>query len=93
MAVQPVNPVPKVTVGVAGTVELDGSVAVMVLPRTRLPIAEVVKPTLQVEEALAAADPGENETAVGVAAVMVIPEAGLTALVSSEVATLKVVLA
>ena len=93
VAVQPVNPVPKVTVGVAGTVTFELNVAVMVLPAASLPLAEVVKPTLQVEEAWAAVDPGEKETALGaVGAAITTFEPGLTALVSSAVATLKVVL-
>ena len=93
VAVQLVKPVPKVTVGVAGTVKSSGSVAVMVLPAASLPLAEVVKPTVQVEEAWAAVDPGEKVTAVGVvAAAITTLEAGLAAVVSCEVATLKVVL-
>ena len=91
VAVQPVNPVPKVTVGVAGTVTFELNVAVMVLPAASLPLGEVVKPMLQVEEALAVSGEPEKETALGAVGVMVTPEAGLTAVVSSEVATLKVV--
>ena len=92
VAVQPVNPVPKVTVGVAGTVTFELNVAVMVLPAASLPLAEVVKPTLQVEEAWAAVDPGEKETALGaVAAAITTFEPGLTTVTSCEVAALKVV--
>ena len=38
VAVQPVNPVPKVTVGVAGTVTFEVNVAVMVLPAASVPL-------------------------------------------------------
>ena len=76
VAVQPVNPVPKVTVGVAGTVTFELNVAVMVLPAASLPLGEVVKPMLQVEEALAVWGEPEKETALGAVGVMVTPEAG-----------------
>ena len=58
-----------------------------------MPLAEVVKPTLQVEEALAVWGEPEKVTAVGVVAVMVTPEEGLAAVTSVLVFTLKAVLA
>jgi hypothetical protein len=91
-AVQLVNPVPKTMVGVAGTVKAELKVTAMGLFAASLPLADVVKPTLQVETALAVWGEPEKVTAVGVVAVMVIPEPGLAATVSSEVATLKLVL-
>jgi hypothetical protein len=61
-----VPPVPdvKVTVGVAGTVKLVLKVAVTVFVAARAPVAEVVKPTVQVEVACATTEPGVKVTAV-----------------------------
>ena len=70
-------------VGVAGTVKLEMIVTAMVLAAASLPLAEVVKPTVQVEEALAAAEAGEKETAVGVVAPSIATlKPGLAAVVS-----------
>jgi hypothetical protein len=63
----PVAPDVKVTVGVAGTVKLELNVTEMVLPAAREPVAEVVRPTFQVEVAWATAEPGTNVTPVGAA--------------------------
>ena len=93
VAVQLVKPVPKVTVGVAGTVRPELKVAVMVLPAASAPLAEVVKPTVHVDVAPAVWGEPAKETAVGVVAVMVTPELGLTAVVSALVFTLKVLAA
>ena len=83
VAVQPEKPLGRVIVGVAGTVKLELIVTAMVLPAASLPLAEVVKPTVQVEEALAAAEAGEKETAVGVVAPLITTfEPGLAAVVS-----------
>jgi hypothetical protein len=92
VAVQLVNPVPKTMVGVAGTVKAEGIVTVMVLFAASAPVDEVLKPTLQVETALAAADPGEKVTAVGGVAAKIVTVLGLAATVSCEVDTEKVVL-
>ena len=45
------KPVGRPIVGVAGTVKAELKLAVMVLPAARCPEAEVLKPTVQVEEA------------------------------------------
>ena len=88
VAVQPEKPLGRVIVGVAGTVKLAGNVTAMVLPAASLPLAEVVKPAVQVAVEFAVCGEPEKETLVGVVAVMVTPEAGLAATVSFEVATL-----
>ena len=90
VAVQLVNPLTKVTVGDAGTLKAELNVAVMVLPAARWPLAEVVKPSVHVAVEFAVWGEPEKETAVGVVAVMVMPEEGLAAEVSPLVFTLKV---
>src|SRR5580704_8977702 len=82
VAVQPEKPLGRVIVGVAGTVKLAGNVTAMVLPAASLPLAEVVKPAVQVAVEFAVCGEPEKETLVGVVAVMVTPEAGLAATVS-----------
>jgi hypothetical protein len=60
----PVNPDPKVTAGVAGRTNPGANVTVTVLGAARAPAAELVKPTVQVEVAWAALEPGAKVTAV-----------------------------
>lgn len=86
----PVNPVPKVTLGDAETVNEGLNVTVMVLPAASAPLAEGAKPTAQGESALGNEEPGEKVTPVGVVAVMTTAEPGLAAVTSCEVARLKV---
>ena len=88
VAVQLVNALPRAIVGVAGTVNAEGSVTVMVLPDASAPVDEVVKPTVHVDVAWATVEPGVKETAETEVAVIVIAELGLTAVASCEVATL-----
>ena len=76
------NPVGRVIVGVAGTVKAEGTVTVIVLPEARAPVEDVVKPTVQVEVALAAVLAGEKVTLEVEVAVILIPELGLTAVAS-----------
>ena len=93
VAEQSTNPVGKVMVGVAGTVNAELKVTVMVLPEARAPLEEVVKPTVHVATAPAVWGEPENVTGVGLAAAdIVTPLPGLAAAVSSEVFTLNVVL-
>jgi hypothetical protein len=90
VAVQaPVNPDAYVTVGVAGTVKLELNVTEMVLVAARVPVAEVVKPTLQVEVAPAAVEPGVKVTPVGEVGVITTSLVGWP-MRSVEVATPKV---
>ena len=76
VAVQLVEPVPPVmeTTELVGHVKLEGNVSTIVLepPEERAPCAEVVKPTVHVEVSSPADEAGENVTAVGVVAVIVI---------------------
>jgi hypothetical protein len=60
----PVNPVGKVTTGAAGRTNPASNVTVTVFGAARAPAAELVKPTVQVEVAWAALDPGAKVTAV-----------------------------
>jgi hypothetical protein len=83
-----VNPDPQVIAGEAGTVKLELNVTEMVLVAARAPVAEVVKPTVQVEVAFATVEPGVKVTPEG--APISTGEAGLAGVVSAEVATLKV---
>lgn len=56
----PVKPLVKVTVGVNGTVKLVGNVTAKASPAASAPLAEVVKPTVQVAAACATLDDPEN---------------------------------
>jgi len=77
------------TVGVAGMVNPAGKVTEIVLPEARAPVEDVVKLSVQLAEVLATWELPVKETAeTEVAAVIVIPELGLTAVASCEVATL-----
>ncbi len=90
----PEKPVNVVTVEIAGTVVPVGKVTVIVDPALKTPVADGVRPIVQVVVAEAVVLVGTKVTAVGaVAAVKVIPLAGLTVAESEEVATLKVVFA
>jgi hypothetical protein len=84
----PAVPDVNVTVGAAGTVKPELNVTEMVLVATRAPAAELWKPTVQVEMALAAVEPGEKVTPED--APIRTGEAGLAGVVSWEVITLKV---
>src|SRR5208282_2696390 len=89
VAVQLEKPVGRVMAAPeVGMMKPEGSVTEMVLPTASLPLDEVVKPTVHVEVALAAADPGVKVTADTEVAVMVTADDGLTAVTSWEVATL-----
>jgi hypothetical protein len=88
--VQLVNPVPSTTVGDAGTVKLLLIVTETESVAPRLPLEEVVKPTVHVELALAVVEPGVKETAETEVGVIVIPEAGFVGVASFDVATLNV---
>ena len=92
VAPQPVKAAPRTIVGVVDENEKPvGSVAVMVFGLASAPpTVSVVKPTVQVEVACKAVEPGVNVTAE---IPMVWPAAGLVAAVSVDVATLKVVFA
>jgi hypothetical protein len=90
LTVQLVNPLPKVTVGEAGTEKAELKTTVMTSPAARAPLAVVLKATVQ----SAAAPPvwGEPVKATfvtAVAAVITTLEAGFPA-PSFDVATLKV---
>jgi hypothetical protein len=89
LAVQLVNPVPRMTDGEAGTVKAELNATVMVSPAARAPAEPVLNPTVQV--AVAAAVWGEpvKVTLVTLLA-MDTGEAGLAAAASFDVATLKV---
>ena len=91
VALQPVNPDAKVIAGVAGTVNELLKVTAMVLPATRAPVAEGVKPTVQVDVAVAVATPGTKVTPVGAlpTAVITTGEAGWPGAASGVVATPK----
>jgi len=85
------NPVAVVAVGVAGIANAGLKVAVMVAPADSAPVAEVLKPTVQVAVDPAEVGDPEKVTVVGaVAAEIVTAAVGLAATVSSEVATEKV---
>ena len=84
------NPVGKVMIGVAGTVNAELNVTVIVLPAARAPLDEVVKPSVQVAVEPAVCGEPEKVTAVTEVAVITTAEAGFAAAVSFEVATLKV---
>src|ERR1700733_9624149 len=86
-------PVPRTIVGDAGSLKLVLKPTVIVLPAASAPVEEVWKPTVHVEVALATVEAGAKVTEVTEVGVMVIPDVGLTAVTSCEVATLKVVLA
>ena len=87
------KPVGSVMVGVAGTVKLLLKVTVMVFPAASCPVDEVVNPTVHVEVALGVVEPGAKVTLLTEVAVMVTADAGLTAVASCEVASLKVLAA
>ncbi len=90
----PVNPLSVVTVEMAGTVVPVGKVTVIVDPALKTPVADGVKPIVQGVVAEAVVLVGAKVTPVtAVAAVNVMPDAGLTAVESDDVATLKVVFA
>ena len=92
-AVHVVNPLPKVTVGEAGTVKAGLKTAVMVLPAVRAPVELVLKATVQSEAAPPVwGEPVKATFVTAVAGAMTTPEEGLAAAVSVEVFTLKVVL-
>jgi hypothetical protein len=92
VAVQLVNPLVKAIVGVAGMLKPEGNTTEMVLPTTRWPVAEGVKPSVHVVFAWAASDPPAKATAVGeVAGPIVTPAPGLAAVTSWEVEMLKLV--
>jgi hypothetical protein len=95
VAEQLVNPAPRTMVGVAGTVKPGLRTAVIVSPAASEPPEPAVKPSVQVERALAVCGEPAKERAEGaVAAAITIAAPGLTALVlSAEVWTLKVLAA
>jgi hypothetical protein len=96
VAVQPVKPLVRATVGELGIVKLDGKRTVTVPPPRGPPLAPDVNPTVQVTFVWFAAEfaPALNVTLVGApaAAITTLP-AGFAAVVSELVLTLKVVLA
>ena len=95
VAVQLVNPVPRVIVGDVGTDRplLVFSIAVILLPAASAPVEEVLKPTVQVAVEACVAGDAENVAGEGdVAAPIVPPDAGLAVPGSAPVVTLKSVL-
>ena len=81
------NPDAKVTAGVAGRPNPVSNVTVMVLGAARMPVAEVVKPTVQVDSAKVRFEPGVKVAPLGEVPITT-GEAGLAAAVSWVVATL-----
>lgn len=93
VAVQFVNPVPRLIVGVEGIVRPELNRAVIVLPAPSAPlVADVVKPTVQVESALCCCGRPLNEAAAGVAPAVIATEASLTEPPSLLVETARVTL-
>jgi hypothetical protein len=94
VAVQLVKPPVRTIVGVDGMVKPDGKTTVIVRVPLRAPVELAVNPTVHVVGVLpATSELPANVTLVGaVAAAIVTPEPGLTALVSTLVLTLNVVL-
>jgi hypothetical protein len=94
VAEQFVNPLGSVTVGEAGTVKLALKTTVIVWPAETAPVELVVKPTVQVVVAPKTCEAPLNVTLLTlVAAEIVTAEPGFVAVVSTLVATLKVLAA
>ena len=94
VAEQFTNPPVKAMVGFVGMVKPALNVAVTVLPVARAPVEELVRPTVQVVVALATWLTPEKVTDVGVGGgVITIADTGNPGVVSTEVATLKVLAA
>jgi hypothetical protein len=89
LAVQLVNPLPKVTVGEAGTEKAELKTTVMVSPAPNAPAEPVLNPAVQVAVAAAVWGEPAKVTFVSLLA-MDTAEAGLAAAVSIEVFTLNV---
>src|SRR5487761_2075376 len=68
LAHAPVNPLTKVTAGALGSKNPSPKVITTALEAVSAPVAEEVKPTVQLDVASALVDPGVNATFVGVAA-------------------------
>jgi hypothetical protein len=88
LAEQFVKPLARFTVGLAGIENNESNTSVIVSPESSAPDGEVVKPTVQFEEAPPVC--GEPAKVTAATIEIGIGPAGLAATVSSEVATVKV---
>jgi hypothetical protein len=90
LAVQLVNPLPKVTVGEAGTVKAELKTTVTALPPAREPVELVVNPTVQVAVLFSVEGEPVKATFVTAVAAATTTSEGLAAAVSAVVFTLNV---